>query len=314
MNSNLVHPIYDSSRFTITTPSMEELQKKILAWVQSSATGGFVIGPYRAGKTKAAKAVSECITNAFGERIFAVRMTVPQRDRKTIANIFRVLCKSLEVITKEKALADDMSDLAVNRLCELASLNSTRQIVLFVDEMHRLDIDQFEAFAELHDLITEAEFNSCIVFIGNAETSRSLLNQIKRKKYELIRGRFFTRRYDFQGISNVGNLKSCLSQFDSKTTTDGTSLTQYFVKDSLGKDWMLESIAQEVWNIFVEEFKKPLKLKAWAMEYFISTVRILLSEHLPLYEIGDGEQLEEMISDSIRASGIEPCLLDVNAY
>lgn len=303
-----MHPIFDTANFTIVTPEMESLQETIIEWTRICATGGFISGSYRIGKTRAIRAIADCITNHEGEKVHAVKVTVPARDKSTVANIFRILARSMGLKAKVRSNADEMADLVLHSLCELASFNSSRQVVLFVDEMHRLSINQIEAFAEIHDLMSEAGFNSCIIFIGNSETSRPLLQQIKSRKYELIRGRFFTRRHDFNGITNRENLIACLSQFDLTKTDDGLTVTQCFVSAKLGLNWKLSTIGPLIWSIFVEEYKKPLGLKSWPMEYFMSTIRILLCDHLSGYKRED--QLEEFIHTSIQASGIEPCILD----
>ena len=73
---------------------------------------------------------------------------------------------------------------------KIAMCNSTKQVVLIVDEMQRLHIRQLEAFAELHDGLTELNVNLSVFFIGNHSSAQSLLEIIMKPHNELIRGRF----------------------------------------------------------------------------------------------------------------------------
>jgi len=304
------HPIYDSASFSIETPAIVSLKKQILSWIYNGATGGFVLGPFRTGKTKAIETISDQLINRPGEKVHAHRIIMPRRDRNTVATVFRELCKSLGIVTKKAATSDEMSSLVLHRFSELAALNSTKQVVLFVDEMHRLTLPQIEVFAEVYDQLRDAKYNICIIFIGNHKASLSLLGLIRKKRNELVRGRFFTNRHIFRGISSKQELAKCLNEFDRTKLPDGSaSLTEYFVASNLGSDWKLKSIARDIWNIFDDDFKRPQKLTSWPMQYFVSTMRILLSEYLPEYDGEDLDELEDMIYKSIKASGIEPCIL-----
>ncbi len=316
MNSanTTTNPIYDPASFSIETPAITTLKNIILSWIYNGATGGFVLGPFRTGKTRAIEIITDLLVNRLGEKVHSHRITMPRRDRNTVATVFRELCKSLGIITKRSATSDEMSSLVLHRFSELAALNSTRQVVLFVDEMHRLTLPQIEVFAEVYDQLREAKFNICIVFVGNYEASLSLLGLIKKKRNELIRGRFFTNRHNFKGITSKKQLRKCLQQLDLTKMPDGSmSLTQHFVSKNLGSDWQLSSIAAEIWNVFDDDFKRPLKLSSWPMQYFVSAIRILLSDYLPKYDGEDLDSLEEMIYQSIKASGVEPCILEKTA-
>lgn len=311
ITNTTTHPIYDPASFYIETPAITSLKDKILSWIYNGATGGFVLGPFRTGKTKAIEMISDELTNRLGEKVHAHCIIMPRRDRNTVATVFRELCKSLGIITKKSATSDEMSSLVLHRFSELAALNSTRQVVLFVDEMHRLTLPQIEVFAEVYDQLRDAKFNICIVFVGNKEASLSLLGLIRKKRNELIRGRFFTNRHNFKGITSKKQLSKCLQQIDRIKMSDGvSSLTQHFVAENLGSQWKFASIAREIWNVFDDDFKRPQKLSSWPMQYFVSTIRILLSDYLSRYDGEDLGALEEMIYQSIKASGIEPCILE----
>ncbi|WP_444993905.1 hypothetical protein [Aliikangiella sp. IMCC44359] len=85
--------------------------------------------------------------------------------------------------------------------------------------------------------------------------------------------------------------------------------TKYYLSSDYEKGWRLVSLAKTIWSIFESDYKRPLKLESWAMQYFIAAIRILLVDYLPKFDISDPEAVEEMITASIDASGLHSNLV-----
>ena len=296
--------IYNPSELFVHTGMLDKLERQLLHWLHTGLTGGLILGKYRTGKTRALEYVSKRLTNRKGEGIPVSRITISQRDVSTIASIFRNLCFALDIPVKQRSTSDEMANYLTHYFGEQAIQNSTKQVVLIVDEMQRLNVNQINAFAELYDNLSLVKINMSVFFAGNLGSSQPLLETICNERYELIRGRFFTHVFDFKGICSRKDVEHCLKDFDKY-------FTKHFLLNDYKKGWRLSSLSKIIWSIFERDFKKPLKLDSWAMQYFVSAIRILLVDYLPRFDIRDPEAVEEMIVASIDASGLRSNLIVV---
>ena len=150
------------------------------------------------------------------------------------------------------------------------------------------------------------------MFVGNSTSSEYLLNHIVEPQNELIRGRFFTKAYQYYGIRTKSEMKLILKCFDSRICHAGeiTSITSYFV-DTKNSKWKLSSLSNDIWSVFKDEYMKPLNLESWGMQYFLSTIKTLLVDFIPNSDISDKEYVRNMIRKSIQLSGLEPDLVKV---
>ncbi len=294
--------IFNPCAFFIRTPILKKLEDQLHHWLRTGMTGGLVLGNYRIGKTRAIEYVSNRLVNRIGEKIPAKRITISQRDVSTVASIFRNLCFALNIPINNRTKADDMANDLTHYLGELSLQNSSRQIVLMVDEMQRLKVNQLNAFAELHDNLAELKTNLCIFFIGNLGSSAPLLERIMEDEFELIRGRFFTHSFDFYGLRTKADVSFCLKELDK-------DFTEFYLPKDFESGWRLAQLSAIIWSIFESNYKRPLKLQSWGMQYFVAAVRILLVDYLPRYDLNDPQAIEEMIVASIDASGLTPNLV-----
>mgnify|MGYP006902745042 CR=1 FL=1 len=72
----------------------------------------------------------------------------------------------------------------------------------------------------------------------------------------------------------------------------------------------MANLGPVIWETYVNEYKRPLKLESWGMEYFSRAITILLNDYLPNYELND-ENVYTMVSHSLEASGLESSLIEV---
>ncbi len=299
------HPIFNNSQFFIHTPMITALKNEITRCLWNGISGSAIYGTFRIGKTRALMQIMNQLTNCIGEKIPARYISVAPRDVGTIAGVFKNICHALDFDLKVKATADDMSNLILHHLGELSLTNSTRQVVLIVDELQRLNVSQFEAFAELYDGLVGVGANLFVLFAGNDAASNKLIKSLSEDRYELIRGRFFTQEFRLHGIRTFNELKKCLSQYDTcQFPEGGLSYTQFFLSDVVPGNWKLASLSDLIWEEYREHFMNPLKLRSWPMQYFVAMVRILLTDFLLNYGIEDEEQLRSMIHESIHVSGL----------
>ncbi|MFC3193200.1 ATP-binding protein [Marinicella sediminis] len=299
------HPIFNNSQFFIMTPMIQTLSTQINKCLWNGSAGAAVYGDYRLGKTRALDYLIDILMNRQGEKIGAKSISIAPRDQNTIAGIFKNICHSFGFELKARATSDDMSNIVMHHLGDLTLINSTKQVVLIVDEFQRLNVNQLEAFAELYDGLVRCGANLFVLFAGNDSDSLRIRKSIQDDQNELIRGRFFTQEFMFYGIRTYEELVFCLNEFDTRQyPKDGPTYTKYFVGNTVPDNWRLKSLADNIWPIYLSDFKSQMNIKSWPMQYFISMIRILLTDFLPNHGVGDDGLISEMIRESIRASGL----------
>jgi len=311
LNNKNYHPIFNTSDFFVETPMIHDLANQIDVWIRNGATGGVITGPSRCGKTVAIRHISKSLVNTLGQKIYAYRVTIPRRDKNTVAMVHKTICFSLGLKTKLKATADEMSNLIFHRLAETAIKNDTNQVILFVDEFHRLDINQLEAFAEIYDRLSDAKINVSTFFIGNKNTSAPLIERIQMEENELIRGRFFISSYDYSGLRSVSDVSSILRQYDNLKFPEknGVSYAQFFAKEKMGEDWNLEEISSYIWDVYKEEYSRVYNLKCWPTQYFMVAVKVMLVDYFSMIGYQYEDELMQIIQQSIKNSGLVPSLV-----
>tara|TARA_R100001143_G_C3360987_1_gene135651 strand:+ start:22494 stop:22898 length:405 start_codon:yes stop_codon:yes gene_type:complete len=117
----------------------------------TGATGGLVFGEARLGKTQALQQIKTSLNTRNGVCVPSLYFSVAQRDNNSISSIYRLLCNSINLTHTQKDRADYLADAVVYYLIDSADKASCKSLVLYVDEMQRLNVRQLNIFAELYD-------------------------------------------------------------------------------------------------------------------------------------------------------------------
>ncbi len=300
------HPIFNQSNFFIPTKQIESLKDELECWLSNGSTGGVILGAPRQGKSKAIKHLSEGLKNRCSELIPSAYISIKPRDTSTVTSVFKNLAYSLDIPFKARATSDELSNQVCHHLGDMAVKNKTNQVVLFVDEVQRLKAQQLEAFAEVFDELNFVGINLSVFFIGNDVESEGLISQIKNYKNELIRGRFFTLFCEFEGLKNIAELRFCLNKYDSVKfkAVENKTVIEFFLPELHKQGWKIENLAEIIWDVFIEEYKKKLKISSWGMQYFTTAMRALIVDYLPQYGLQDDETMKQMIEESMKVSGL----------
>ena len=300
------HPIFNQSNFFIPTKQIELLKDELECWLSNGSTGGVILGAPRQGKSKAIKFISTQLKNRVSEHIPSAYISVKPRDTSTVTSIFKNLAYSLDIPFKARSTSDDISNLICIHLAEMAVGNNTNQVVLFVDEVQRLKAQQLEVFAEIFDELSYIGVNLSVFFIGNDIESEGLISQIKSYKNELIRGRFFTLFCEFEGLKSIEELRFCLKKYDSVKfeAVENKTITEFFLSELHKQGWKIESLAEIIWDVFIEEYKTKLKISSWGMQYFTAAIRTLIVDYIPRYGLQDDASMRQMVEESIKVSGL----------
>lgn len=305
------HPVFNPKRLRFVTPAMRELQDVLLRWLWTGVAGGLVYGKSRVGKSTALylQATSRPLYTRSKQRVPMYYISMPDRDQKTIKTVFRKLCWSVDLRVSNADKADNLSERFAHHVRDRAVEAACPYSVLIVDEMQRLVPDQFNAFAELFDELTLLDLHLMVVFAGNdPECWHNVkIFESDDEKYSHIRGRFFTQGHNFTGLTSKEEVKECLAQYDQLTyPLDGLTYAAYFLPDAVKQGWQMVSLSDVLWRNF-RDYQKQYQFQSWPMQYFLSTVNILLVDFIPHY--GLDAVNDDMVQQAIRHSGLVPSLV-----
>jgi len=307
--SKVDHPIFDPYQLFIDTPMVNRIEKTIEHLLWTGEIGCLKRGNSRDGKTRSIHELRKRLTDRRGNAVNSHVVSIPRRDQKTVASLFRRLCWSIGATLKQTANADEMEDMVFNHFMDEMTIAEQNQLVLFVDEMQRLSFSQIDSIASFHDRFAEEGRVLFVVFVGNHGTSDALVDTIRSDKdKENISKRFFRHEHLFTGIKTSKELSYCLKQYDSLRFPDdsGPTYTNFFMGDAVSKNWKLESLTSLIWSVYESEFAKPYKIESWGMQYFTASVKTLLTHYLPKYGLENEAEVEDMIIESIKSS----CLVE----
>lgn len=302
------HPVFNPIALHVETPAYKQLYSDLLQWLWTGATGGYVYGQARVGKSRAIQSLFGRLHTRGNIPVPTHQLTVSLRDRPTVVSIFRQLCQSADLKLTNRDVADTLSDRFTHFLADQASQTGSRRVVLFVDEMQRLKIDQLNAFAELYDKLTLIGIGLTVVFIGNDPECWKLIEATSSDRNAHLYGRFFTQGRPFLGLTSESQVRGILTQYDTLRFPEetGPTYTAFFLPDDVGKGWTFASVSHELWEGFAE-YRRQYKIQSWGMQYFTTTVNTLLTDYLPKFGIDRLD--EDMIHQCIHVSGLIPSLV-----
>lgn len=303
------HPIFTPTALRLTTPAMVQLSEDIHRWLWTGATGALIIGKARIGKTTALLNLANQLHTRSKEKIPTYFVSIARRDTTTIASVFRQLCLSKNLCVTNRDRADHLSNRFIHYVADEAVRKDCAQAVLIVDEMQRLSLKQFDAFAELYDELLRRQIRLTTIFSGNDPECLSLLDQMNAQRYSHIEGRFFKQSGKVLGLISKQQVKMCLAQYDKlRYPLNGPTYTEFFLPKAVKKGWRLASLSDEIWRVFYQ-YKRELKIESWAMQYFIATINTLLIDFLTEQNCHDID--DEIIHECIRLSGVIPSLVSL---
>ena len=301
------HPLYNEDNLQLWTPAVEQLSEDIHRWVWTGITGGLIYGTYRIGKSRAIELLHDKIFTRSKIQVPFYYISIPDRDTNTIRSVFEELCYSVNLMIGRYENANVLSNRYINYILDENAKAKCKQAILIVDEMQRLSLKQFNAFAEIYDVLRHTGIRITIIFVGNDPDCWNIVNQITPDKHAHLYGRFFTQSAPFRGLTSKVQVAACLKQYDSLCYPHGgPTLTEFVLPYEVKNGWKVAALSGDLWRLY-SDVKRTYKLKSWGIQYFTATIRTLLTDYLPRYGIDDIE--DEMLNECIQLSGIIPSVI-----
>lgn len=305
------HPVFHPNRLRLATPALDLLRQSLRQWLWTGATGGVVLGDARTGKTTALWMLVGDLHTRGHVKVPVDYVGIPTRDKASILSVFRQLNWSAGLRVTHTDRADHLSDQFMHYIADQTVDSHCDQAILFVDEMQRLQPQQFNAFAELHDKLLKLGIVLLTVFVGNTQESSSLLKRVAQPAFAHIRGRFFSQHCTFMGLQSKADVEACLSQYDRlRHPADGPTYTAHFLPEAVRAGWRLASTSTVLWRAF-HAHQVELKTRSWGMQYFIATVQALLADMLPEHGVDSFD--DDMANAAIEVSELVPSLVTAPA-
>lgn len=292
------HPIFQPLWLSFSTPAVRRLDAKLKQWIRCGITGAIIRGAPRTGKTTAIEKLRDSYTTPNNsEKIPGHLNIVVKRDSPTIRNCYSTLITSTRQKINISSKSEKMFEQMLDFFCDLAFQNSQSMVLLFVDEFHRLSMNQINVFADLQNYLRDRGVTLLVYFIGNEQESSPLLQFSKTEDYSHLGGRFFTQIYNFNGVSNEQELEEVLRNYDeTRYPENGKTYTEFFLPKAFSAGWRLESISPILWKTYQQNVSHEVKTN-WGMQYLIGTVNPLLTDYLTTFGV-----------DKINSKMIEQCL------
>ena len=303
MKKETLKRLENDSDFCILTPMIKRVSDTLKQWIWCGLTGGVIVGDSRNGKSMAIRNLSDTIMSRYGEKIPVFRISIGDRDVKTIRSVFFRIAHTLGQKVKKTDSADELALLVNMHLTDAAMLNGTRQVILIIDEAQKLTLAQFSAFAEIYNDLNDAHTHCKIFFIADENEFPRIAKLLLLPKNKYLRERFFNHIYRFYGLQNVADVRVCLAGYDQfiMDEKNGNTATDYYCPVLYQSGWRLTEIAEPLWQIYTEEYMRPLNHTSWNMDQFVRTVNTLLMDYLPRYQ----EQLNQEITEGIILRSLE---------
>ncbi|WP_305967443.1 ATP-binding protein [Marinobacter salsuginis] len=298
------HPLLEVKAVRFETTGYCQLVDTLTEWLWSGASGGFILGAPRVGKSWAARALKNQLKLRDGRVVPVFYMSIEDRDTKTLTEIPRQACLSNELTFKSRAIASALTYQFMNRVCDEQIEAGVQTAVLIVDEFDLLTPRQFNAFATFFNRMDGEKRSLMMVFIGNKAEAFELLGKMTGPQYKRIRKRFFKRYYEFRGLTSRQELIALMRQYDTlRFPENGPTYTQAFLPEAVDSGWRLASLGKDLWRLYAE-IAKDCDIESWGLEEVVNTLNLLVTDLLPTYGWEDVED------DLLREALLQPHLTD----
>lgn len=294
------HPLV-TREYAIYTPAMEEMIITICTWLERKATGGFIYGPSRFGKTKTVKWYLKAVIEEKLSYVIPIIIWSRPHSNITEYEFWAMLLKATNfVFLKENRRYGKVYNrfLLIERLITIAKLSNQNCIVLIIDEAHDVTLNEWMWLLGLQNEL-ESEGYRLTVFSVASHQIGYQPDYLSRTGNAHVAARFFGVGAKFNGARSVDEISYILNGYDCDSEwpeKSGTSFLKYFSPSDFDKDLRLSNHAELFWECFKCMLPKELVsgVKHWNVELpmlsVTSTIEILLTQ------LARGEEWDNTIS------------------
>jgi len=251
---------------------MTQLFSTITSWIYMQAPGAYVWGPSRAGKTRAIRTLAPSLSNRLDEPVFAHLFVATAYTTTTDNKIWGDMLRSLKHPIASSSHAIDKFWTLVALLADQAAQNSTRQVVLFIDNAEEWDSRSYRFLKGLFNVLVQQGVAPCFISVGAPEF-HEWVNDLKGPTSPQLKGRFFATAHRFTGLTCANDVKNALEQYDdghARSHIGDQCATRSYVPKAFSSGFRLAAYSDLIWQQFTDHAGS--RSAEWPMQYFTSWV------------------------------------------
>ncbi|WP_156936108.1 ATP-binding protein [Anoxybacteroides tepidamans] len=288
------HPI-DTGYYLISTNEITRMYKQVVTWIQSRTPGAMIVGNPRLGKTRAVKYLVSSLpfVDIVGEDTPIYTIKCNKFKNPNEGDFFESVLKDVKHHTPSAGKAISKRRRLYNFLIEKGSASSRNRIIFFLDDAQRLHELHYEWLMDIYNELEDAGIIMTFFLVGQRELFDQRTAFLLSNKKQIV-GRFMVHEYQFKGLGNVEDIKTCLENYDNDAiyplNSDWT-FTRYYFPEQYAHGFRLANFAEGLLEVF-QDLAREMGVKGKLeipMFYFTGTV-----ENALRYLGVDGSNVDEI--------------------
>jgi len=278
------HPLFNPRALSFDTPPLQHLEESIYQLLWNGATGIFVVGFARSGKTTALRRILAELKDRSLNPIPSLHFTTARRDTQSLLSLHKSLCQQFDVLVRSRDTPADMAKRMASLLREEAVKTNSNRLVLCIDDAQKLFIEQWDVFSEINTYLEyEPRIHLCLISVFDAHYAAPLLKKFSAPHFDYLRGRYMNRVLEFSGIRSAKELKKVLNAYDTQVYPNNSEVTytETALPEAFTSGWRLSDQARLLWQVYCDHRPKG-EDKNWGMQSVIDTVQLLLLDYLAI--------------------------------
>jgi hypothetical protein len=296
---NLDHPVL-RQEYAIYTASMDEMIRTIGDWIDQKATGGYIYGPSRFGKSRTVRwYLQNVLEERFNNKLPLVVWSRPPSNLSE-REFWSLLLKASDFhFHTDKLRKLQARHLFLQQLVTLARATKQNYIVLMIDEAHDVTLNEWKWLLGLQNELDNEGYRLTVFSVASHQIGHRP-DYFARTGNAHVAARFFGVGARFHGVRSIEELEFILNAYDYDSAwPPGANITtlQYFAPDAFERAERLASHAERFWNAFKSLLPHELAsgVKAWPME--LPMQHIAFTVEALLRQLGKGEDWECVLAE-----------------
>jgi hypothetical protein len=248
------HPLV-RGEYAICTAPILEMFDSVCQWIDGRASGGYIYGFSRYGKTTASRFwIPKLLTERYGKSLAFFRFIYKQHDRFSESLFLSELLGASQHQRERATRKNVMLERISRQYATDARNQGGHQIVLLVDEAQNMHEAEYQTICNLENEVDQLGCNLTVLSVGSHELTYQHQLFVQTGKIHLT-ARYMVRSSRFRGIQNKDELETVLRAYDTLTEWpegSGNSFTKYFFPTAFDSGFRVANFTEEMWRIFVE--------------------------------------------------------------
>jgi hypothetical protein len=308
------HPI-NTQEYAVYTPPIEEMVVQISDWINKKASGGYIYGASRFGKSRAIKWF---VLSALEERFKSIAPLVVWIRRPDMHASEVEFWKDLLMASKFEFADPDKRiknrtqarELFRHRMITLARAARSNYVVLLIDEAQGLTRREWNWLLGLQNVLDYDGYRLSVFSVGTQQIGYQH-DFLAKTGDGHISARFLLLSAPFHGIRSREELEYVLNGYDQESewpADSGISYLHYFAPKSYKAGKRLAHCADHIWQAMTELLPPGLKQPKTLAKIEFPMKFIALAVEDVLWRLAQDEEWEDVMNfdawvETIASSG-----------